>query len=146
MTSHLPPRTLPDGLVASTEAPAVEEYVHLRTASGLSPRTPEQAAPILTGSWAWQTVRDADGALVAMGRVIGDGGWYFHIADMATAPAQQGRGIGRVVLDCLIERIRAAAPPDPYITLIADPPGRRLYDATGFVDVAPSLGMRLAGR
>ncbi|WP_246483134.1 GNAT family N-acetyltransferase [Brachybacterium halotolerans] len=146
MTSHLPPRTLPDGLVATTEAPAVEEYVRLRTASGLSPRTPEQAAPILTGSWAWQTVRDADGALAAMGRVIGDGGWYFHIAVMATAPAQQGRGIGRVVLDCLIERIRAAAPPDPYITLIADPPGRRLCDATGFVDVAPSLGVRLAGR
>lgn len=144
MTSQQPARALPVGLSTSADAPDVEEYVRLRTLSGLSPRTPAQAAPILAGSWAWQTVRDPEGALVAMGRVIGDGGWCFLIADMATAPAHQGRGIGRIVLDRLIERIRTAAPPDPYITLIADPPGRRLYDAAGFVDVAPSLGMRLA--
>ncbi|WP_370260313.1 hypothetical protein [Cryobacterium sp. TMT3-29-2] len=30
-----------------------------------------------------------------MGRIIGDGGWYFHIADMATLPEFQGRGLGR---------------------------------------------------
>ncbi|WP_338067841.1 GNAT family N-acetyltransferase [Brachybacterium endophyticum] len=62
---------------------------------------------------------------------------------MATRPEHQGRGFGRMVLEDLVARIRAAAPPDPFISLIADPPGRRLYESVGFVDAAPSIGMRL---
>ena len=33
-----------------------------------------------------------------MGRVIGDGGWYFTIAEVVTGPPYQGRGLGRRVL------------------------------------------------
>jgi ribosomal protein S18 acetylase RimI-like enzyme len=79
-----------------------------------------------------------------MGRVIGDGGWYFHIADMATLPEHQGRGLGRRVLADLLAQITEAAPGEPYVTLMADAPGRRLYESMGFVETAPkSLGMRL---
>lgn len=125
------------------EPPTSPEYVRLRTAAGLSPRTPEQAAGALAASWAWAVVRAPDGELAAMGRVIGDGTWYFHLADIATAPAHQRRGLGRAVMEELIARIDAAAPPHPYITLFADPPGQRLYRSLGFVDSAPSPGMRL---
>lgn len=79
-----------------------------------------------------------------MGRVIGDGGWYFHIADVATLPEHQGRGLGRRVLTDLLAQIDEAAPAGPYVTLMADAPGRRLYESMGFVETAPrSLGMRL---
>ncbi|GAB1312424.1 Acetyltransferase (GNAT) domain-containing protein [Madurella fahalii] len=81
---------------------------------------------------------------VAMGRVIGDGGWYFHIADMAVVPAHQRKGLGEAVLKHLVAHIRANAPPRPYITLLADEPGRRLYARNGFVETMPgSLGMML---
>ena len=70
-------------------------------------------------------------------------GGSMHIADVATDPAHQRRGIGRAVMEHLIDRIDQAAPPHPYITLMADPPGQRLYRSLGFVDSAPSLGMRL---
>ncbi|WP_338067840.1 hypothetical protein [Brachybacterium endophyticum] len=56
------------------EPPTVQEYVDLRLCSGLTPRTAQQAAPAVTGSWAWAVVRGEGGALLAMGRVIGDGG------------------------------------------------------------------------
>ncbi len=80
-----------------------------------------------------------------MGRVIGDGGWYFHVADMATLPDHQGRGLGRRVLVDLLAQIHDAAPSGAYVTLMADAPGRRLYESMGFVETAPhSLGMRLA--
>lgn len=134
---------LPAGFRLQHEPPTNAEYVRLRAISGLSPRTPEQAAGALSSSWAWTVVRSADGSLAAMGRVIGDGTWYFHLADVATDPAQQRRGLGRAVMEDLIARIDAAAPPDPYVTLLADPPGQRLYRSLGFVDSAPSLGMRL---
>lgn len=80
-----------------------------------------------------------------MGRVIGDGGWYFHVADMATLPDHQGRGLGRRVLTDLLAQIDGAVTDAPYVTLMADEPGRRLYESMGFVETAPkSLGMRLA--
>lgn len=124
------------------EAPTLEEYVVLRPAAGLSAKTPEQGAPALVNSWAWATVRDDDGRLLAMGRVIGDGGWYFHIADMATHPDHQRKGLGRAVLTRLLDRIVQAAPPGPYVTLMGDEPGRRLYGSMGFVDAMPeSMGM-----
>ncbi|QEV99579.1 GNAT family N-acetyltransferase [Microbacterium caowuchunii] len=136
---------LPDRYELICGAPDVDAYLRLRADAGLSPKTAEQGAAAITGTWFFCHVRErTTGRVVAMGRVIGDGGWYFHIADIATHPEHQGAGLGRMVLDALIERIRAVAPPDPYITLIADPPGRRLYEKTGFVDTDPSVGMRLA--
>ena len=79
-----------------------------------------------------------------MGRLLGDGGWYFMVADMATDPAHQRRGIGRAVLEALLTKVRTEAPPNPYVTLMADAPGRTLYESVGFVETAPkSLGMRL---
>jgi len=134
---------LPAEYRLSAEPPTSEEYVRLREIAGLSPRTPEQAVGVLANSWAWTTIRTEDGALSAMGRTLGDGTWYFHLADIATDPAHRRRGLGRAVMTDLIARIERAAPPHPYITLLADPPGQRLYRSLGFVDSAPSLGMRL---
>lgn len=86
---------------------------------------------------------DAAGRPVAMGRTIGDGGWCSHIADIATDPAHQRRGLGRQVVTWLLDDIRSRAPEGAYVTLIGDPPGQRLYRSLGLVDVAPSLGMAL---
>lgn len=123
--------------------PSLEDYLHLRAASGLSPKTPEQGRGAVANSWRWSVVEHG-GRAVAMGRVIGDGGWYFHVADMATLPEHQGQGLGRRVLADLLAQIDEVAPPDAYITLMADAPGRRLYESMGFVETAPhSLGMRL---
>ncbi|WP_201464627.1 GNAT family N-acetyltransferase [Janibacter melonis] len=123
--------------------PTLEDYLHLRAASGLTPKTAAQGEGALLGSWRWSVIQHA-GQAVAMGRVIGDGGWYFHIADMATLPDHQGRGLGRRVLADLLAQIDEVAPDEPYVTLMADAPGRRLYESMGFVETAPtSLGMRL---
>ncbi|MBA4609606.1 GNAT family N-acetyltransferase [Aeromicrobium sp. Marseille-Q0843] len=127
------------------EVPAEADYLHLRRASGLSPKSPEQARPALAGGWAACHVRHVpSGRTVAMGRVIGDGGWYFHVVDMAVLPEHQRRGLGDRVLTHLLEVIRRDAPPGAYVSLMADPPGRRLYERHGFVDSAPhSVGMVL---
>lgn len=87
----------------------------------------------------------AAGEAVAMGRIVGDGGWYFVVADMATLPDHQRRGLGRAILTALLEEVRAAAEPGAFVTLTADPPGRRLYESLGFEDVAiaDETGMRL---
>ena len=124
--------------------PSLEDYLHLRAVSGLTPKSAPQGEGALAGSWCWSVIRH-EGRSVAMGRAIGDGGWYFHVADMATLPEHQGRGLGRRVLTDLLAQVEEAAPAGAYVTLMADGPGRRLYSSMGFVETAPeSLGMRLA--
>jgi GNAT superfamily N-acetyltransferase len=123
--------------------PPVAAYLRLRTESGLSPKTETQAVAALAGTWwACHVVHDSSGDVVAMGRVIGDGGWYFHVADMATLPGHQRRGLGDLVLTALLDRIRAQAPAGAYVSLFADPPGRKLYAGHGFTeDRDRSIGM-----
>lgn len=139
------PVSLADGYTLGDGPPPPEVAMDLRQRSGLSPKTLEQCTLAMAGSWAAaHVVEDASGETVGMGRVIGDGGWYFHIADMAVFPEHQRQGIGDAILVRLIARIAAVAPPDAYITLMADPPGRRLYERHGFVPTAPhSIGMVL---
>jgi len=121
--------------------PPLDDYLRLRRDSGLTPLRADQGAGAISGSWSACHVVDAAGTPVAMGRVLGDGGWYFHIADVATDPAHQRRGLGRRVLEWLIADIRSRAPEGAYVSLIGDPPGQRLYRSLGLEDVAPSLGM-----
>ncbi len=135
---------LPPGYTLADGVPSVEEYRHLRRATGLSERSAASATAGLAGTWAGVVVRDEHGAAVGVGRVIGDGGCFFQIEDMAVLPEHQRRGIGDAILTRLLERLRAEAPADAWITLFADPPGRRLYARHGFVPTEPgSVGMAL---
>jgi GNAT superfamily N-acetyltransferase len=119
------------------------DYLLLRERAGLSPRRRDQAQAALGGSWAAvHVVYEVDAATVGMGRLLGDGGWYFHVVDMAVLPEHQRRGLGDVILTVLLERIRREAPAGAHVNLLADPPGRRLYARHGFTPTAPdSIGM-----
>jgi GNAT superfamily N-acetyltransferase len=136
---------LPDGYRLLDGPPTVPEYVRLRRDAGLSPKNEAQAAAGLPGSWAaCRVVHERSGVVVAMGRVIGDGGWYFHVIDMAVLPDHQRQGLGAAVLDWLLAEVRDRAPAGAWVNLLADPPGRALYRGRGFVETAPgSIGMAL---
>jgi GNAT superfamily N-acetyltransferase len=134
---------LPAGYRLADGPPTVADYLLLRDRAGLSPRREDQARAALGGSWwAVHVQHEADDRTVGMGRLLGDGGWYFHVVDMAVLPEHQRRGLGDLILTVLLERIRREAPPGAYVNLIADPPGRRLYARHGFTPTAPdSIGM-----
>ncbi|KAI0437762.1 hypothetical protein F4803DRAFT_129825 [Xylaria telfairii] len=138
---------LPTGYVLVEGYPLVEDYVHLRTASGLTPKNAEQARGAINGSWYGVYVAEeaAPTRAIAMGRIIGDGGWYFLIADMATLPEHQRKGLGNAIMTKLLARVRSQAPKGTaYVVLGADLPGRRLYAKHGFRDTMPSeMGMGL---
>jgi GNAT superfamily N-acetyltransferase len=123
--------------------PSAEDYLRLRVEAGLSPKRPDQAEAAIGGSWFAVHVVHEDGETVGMGRVLGDGGWYFHVIDMAVLPDHQRRGIGDAILTAMLARIRAGAPPGAVVNLLADAPGRRLYARHGFAETAPgSIGMQ----
>lgn len=133
---------MPPGYRLVPAAPPVADYVRLRREAGLSPKTEQQGEAALRGSWFACHVVAEGGEVVGMGRLLGDGGWYFHVADMAVLPAHQRRGLGDAILGTLLDRVRAVAPPGAYVNVLADPPGRRLYERHGFAETAPgSVGM-----
>ena len=134
---------LPEGYRLVHGPPSVADYLLLRERAGLSPKREDQAVAALGGSWAAvHVLHEVDDTIVGMGRLLGDGGWYFHVIDMAVLPEHQRRGLGDVILTALLERIRREAPAGAYVNLLADPPGRRLYARHGFTPTAPhSIGM-----
>ena len=141
MTHAAAPR-LAAGYQLVMTAPPVADYLRLRRESGLTPKNAAQATAALPGSWAACHVVATDGEIVGMGRLLGDGGWYFHVVDMAVLPDHQRRGLGDAILGALLARIREVAPPGAWVNLLADPPGRRLYARHGFAETAPgSVGM-----
>ncbi|KAI1322126.1 hypothetical protein F5Y16DRAFT_387392 [Xylariaceae sp. FL0255] len=91
--------------------PSVEDYNHLRTASGLTPKNVSQASVALQGSWygVYAAEEATPTKAVAMGRIIGDGGWYFLVADMATLLEHQRKGLGGAILKKLFARVKSQA-------------------------------------
>jgi GNAT superfamily N-acetyltransferase len=134
---------LPDDPVLTLEIPETAEYLSLRVAAGLSAMSEEGAATGLPASWCSVCVR-ADGELIGMGRVVGDGGLFLFVVDIAVTPRWQGRGLGRRIMDALMARVREGAQPRTMVGLIADGTAFRLYEQFGFKLVAPAAhGMLL---
>ena len=127
--SQLTPRT-----------PTPDEYLTLRAAAGLSPFS-RAAAELALPNTIFAVVNEEAGRAIGMGRLIGDGGCFFQIVDIAVDPAFQGRGLGKRIMAGLMAHV-ATLPKGAYVSLIADTPADRLYAQFGFVATAPrSLGM-----
>lgn len=125
------------------EPPTPEEYVALREAAGMKPRTEAAARRGLPNSTYAVTVRTAaSDELVGMGRLIGDGGCYYQLVDIAVHPDHQRRELGTRVVEALLDHLRENAPPSAYATLISDVD--MFYEEFGFEDARPeSKGMFL---
>ncbi len=123
------------------ETPSVETYRALRLASGLSPKTIEAALKGLPNTlFAVQILHDAQP--VGMGRIIGDGGCFFQVVDIAVLKEHQGKGLGKRIMGEILQYIEAEVPESGYVSLIADGQAQDLYALFGFVHTAPrSVGM-----
>ena len=115
------------GYSISKEIPAVDEFIALRLAAGLSAKTTEAAQRGLPASLFSVCVRD-NGRLIGMGRVIGDGGCNFEVVDVAVHPEYQRRGLGYQIMEVLMNDLRGNAPKSAYVCLIADHGAPALYE------------------
>lgn len=123
--------------------PAIATYQQLRIAAGLSAKTAEAAAKGLPNSlFAVQVLLGDD--VVGMGRIIGDGGCFYQVVDIAVLPAHQGKGLGKLIMREIMRYIDSEVPPSAYVSLIADGQAQDLYAQFGFRHTAPaSAGMAL---
>ncbi|CAM4098780.1 GNAT family N-acetyltransferase [Saccharibacillus endophyticus] len=127
--------------ILAHEIPQPEEYIELRVAAGMSPRTLEAAQNGLPNSLFCVTLRE-EGRLVGMGRVLGDGGCAYLISDIVVHPSMHRRGLGKRIMTEIETYLDANVPPRSFVSLIADTPADALYRHFGFIDTAPaSIGM-----
>ena len=123
--------------------PSIADYCRLREEAGLSPKSLEAAERGLPNTLFAVQVLAEDG-VVGMGRVIGDGGCFYQVVDIAVHPEHQGRGLGKAILGEIAVYIEREVPESGYISLIADGKAYRLYERFGFTLTAPaSVGMAL---
>jgi GNAT superfamily N-acetyltransferase len=85
------------------------------------------------------------GALVAAGRVVGDGGVYFYVQDVIVVPDHQRHGVGDLVIAAIWEYLREHAPTGATIGLMAAEGRAGFYERWGFTARPNSApGMQLA--
>ncbi|WP_163544431.1 GNAT family N-acetyltransferase [Occultella kanbiaonis] len=123
----------------TARVPTPEEHRFLAEAVGWGDAFWWEAMPAsLAGSTCGVVVHD-DG-LIGMGRVVGDGAFYFYIEDVAVHPDHRARGIGRAIVESLVRQVRDLAPGHHFVGLFATPEAEALYRSLGW-EAKEMLGM-----
>lgn len=132
---------LPAEYALRERLPTAEEFVSLRDAAGMAARSREGVEAGLPNSVYGVVVEhEPTGAVVGMGRIVGDGGTVYTLSDVAVRPAHQGQGLGTRIVDALVAYLEANAPPRAYVSLMADVDG--FYEQWDFEETRPaSKGM-----
>lgn len=132
-----------DSYTIELATPSVETYCRIRCAARLSAKTEEAARSGLKGTlFAVQLLFHGDP--IGMGRVIGDGGCFYQVVDIAILPAHQGKGLGKRIMREIMKYVETHVPKSAYVSLIADGQAQDLYAQFGFAPTAPrSVGMAI---
>lgn len=78
---------------------------------------------------------------IGMARVIGDGGLWFQIVDVAVHPAHQGHGLGIRLMKEVEDWLVANVPQSGRVGLVAESKAQSLYEKFAFRDSAPGSVM-----
>jgi GNAT superfamily N-acetyltransferase len=113
--------------------PKPEEYNALRKSAGWGVFDEQSAFAGLEGSLYTVSVRE-DGALVAFGRVVGDGRITFYIQDIIVVPDKRGKGYARIVMENIMDHLRGVAAPIAVIGLMSSKGVENLYKKFGFIE------------
>ncbi len=119
----------------------IEVYQKMRVDCGLSAKTSEACTIGLPNSM-YSLMIQEEGKVIGMGRVVGDGGCFCQVVDICVIPEKQGNGIGRIIMERILNFIKTKLPKSCYTSLIADGDASFLYEKFGFKDTLPeSKGM-----
>jgi GNAT superfamily N-acetyltransferase len=111
--------------------PTVQEYSEVRRAAGLSIKD-EIAAQRGLSNTLFAVCITHDEVVVGIGRVIGDGGLFYDIVDIAVVAQHQRKGLGKMIMEGLMSYIDRNAPPSSLICLMANKGVAPFYEKFGF--------------
>lgn len=111
-----------------------EEYMKMREAVGWGLFPLEEAQAGLSNSYIW-CIRDK-GTPIGLGRVIWDHGYVMYIADIIVMPDYQGQGLGRVLMETVVDFIHAQLKPGyRFMVSLSSAKGKQdFYKKFGFIE------------
>ncbi len=115
--------------------PTVEELKTLHTAVAWNNIDDEGIATSLKNSL-FGVVVTHNGKTIGCGRVIGDSAMYFYIQDIIVIPEFQGKGLGRLIMDAVMEYIASSARLHSFVGLMAAKDKSGFYVKYGFKERA----------
>lgn len=126
------------------EIPSINTYIDIRLQAGLSRKSEEAAAKGLPNS-IFAVVVYFDGSPIGIGRIVGDGGCFFEVTDIAVVPEHQNKGVGKLIMEALVTYLQKNAPSTAYVSLMADHGTPHFYEKFGFTlsEMPKSSGMHM---
>ena len=110
------------------------EYMSLRKAVGWNEFPLEEAETGLENSIIW-CLRDDDDRVTGVARVVWDHGYVMYIADVIVIPECQGQGLGRVLMENIMDFIHEQLKPGyRFMVSLCSAKGKdTFYEKFGFV-------------
>ena len=120
-------------MIQYTDSITPEEYMELRKKVGWMQFPCEEARNCVENACMVICVRD-EGKAIGVARLLWDGGYVAFLSDVAVDPAYQGRGIGRKLVETVIERIKDDMKPGwkVKLTLNSSKGKEPFYEKFGF--------------
>ncbi|WP_282942277.1 GNAT family N-acetyltransferase [Paenibacillus sp. RC67] len=116
-------------LVIIERVPTIEEYTKLCTSVGWRSVMNFDVAHEALNNSLYGVVAIVSDEVVGMGRVVGDGSIYFYIQDIAVMPEYQNNGIGKEIMNSIINYLKTNAPAKAFVGLFAANGTERFYES-----------------
>lgn len=85
----------------------IDEYLYLREQVGWVSLSDRQAQLAIENSLYNVKAVDEHGYILGMGRIVGDGAVISYIQDLVVIPEAQGKGVGSMIIESLINYVKS---------------------------------------
>lgn len=110
---------------------SLQSFKELRDSVGW-PLPPDPAVEVSLRNTEFSVAAYVEGVLVGMGRIVGDKGFIYFIADIIVKPEYQGKKVGSKIMNSIMQYLEEYAPKNSYITLMAAKGKESFYEKFGF--------------
>ena len=114
--------------------PTPDEYNTLRQLANWPTYKIELIERALKNTLFSVVVEDETGEVAGMGRVIGDNAIYMHIQDVIVHPELQRQGVGKIIMNELMEYVRSVSVTNTNIGLMCSKGREAFYKDFGFIE------------
>ncbi|HDR4457541.1 GNAT family N-acetyltransferase [Bacillus cereus] len=122
-----------------SDIPTLEEYKYLCDSVGWTNYMNFEVAEISLQNSIYCIIVKDNNQIIGMGRIVGDGAIYFYIQDIVVHPEYQKNGIGKKIMNTLVEYLNQNAPDKAFIGLFASQGKTSFYEKYDFKDYSPNM-------
>jgi GNAT superfamily N-acetyltransferase len=140
-TPQLKEKAMKNEYMVHRRIPTITEYFNLCNAVGWTDYMNFEVAEESLNRSIFGVVIYYKDEVIGMGRIVGDGKIYFYIQDIAVKAEYQNKGIGKMIMNSIVEYLTENAPEKAFVGLFAVEGKEKFYSQYGFNKHAGMTGM-----